>query len=50
MNASSETMPSYVRAATALRAVCLQLDQRSVTHEMIERAKQAVKAWANDLH
>ena len=31
------------------RAVCLQLDQRALTQEMLDRAKQAVEAWLNGL-
>ena len=42
-------MVNYTRAATALRAVCLQLDQRALTQEMLDRAKQAVEAWVSEL-
>lgn len=35
---------NYVRAAAALRAVCLQLDRQRLTKEMIDRAKRAVDA------
>jgi len=46
---SSEAALHYVRAATALGAVCGQLDRLSLTQEMIDRAKQAVEAWVNEL-
>jgi len=49
VNVSREAMVNYTRAATALRAVCLQLDQRALTQEMLDRAKQAVGAWLNGL-
>ena len=47
VNVSSEAMVNDTRAATALRAVCLQLDKRSLTEEMLDRAKKAVEAWVN---
>jgi hypothetical protein len=47
---SSEAVLHYVRAATALRAVCGQLDRQSLTQKMVDRAKQAVEAWANELN
>ena len=49
VNVSSKAMANYTRAATALRAVCLQLDQRSLTQEMLDRAKQAVEVWVSEL-
>jgi hypothetical protein len=49
MNVSSEATLNYVRAATALRAVCNGLEDRRLTHEMIDRAKQAVDAWVSEL-
>ena len=49
VNVSSEAMVNYAGAATALRAVCLQLDQRSLTEEMLDRAKKAVEAWVSEL-
>ena len=49
VNVSSEAMVNYTRAATALRAVCLQLDKRSLTEEMLDRAKKAVEAWVSEL-
>ena len=49
VDVSSEVMVNYTRAATALRAVCLQLDQRALTQEMLDRAKQAVEAWVSEL-
>jgi hypothetical protein len=49
VNVSSEAVVNYTRAATALRAVCLQLDQRSLTEEMLGRAKQAVEGWVSEL-
>jgi hypothetical protein len=49
LEVSSEAVAIYVRAATALRAVCGQLDQRSLTQEMLDRAKQAVEAWVKAL-
>jgi hypothetical protein len=49
MNVPSEAMVNYVRAATALRAVFLQLEQKKVNQGMIERAKQAVEAWLKEL-
>lgn len=47
---SSEAALQYVRAATALRAVCGQLDRHALTQEMIDRVKQAVDAWVNELN
>ena len=49
MNVPSEAMVNYVRAATALRAVFLQLEQKKLSQGMIDRAKQAVEAWVNEL-
>ena len=49
MNVPSEAMVNYVRAATALRAVCLQLEQRNLSQEMIDRAKKAVEVWVTQL-
>ena len=49
MNVPSEAMVSYVRAATALRAIFLQLEQKKLSQGMIDRAKQAVEAWVNEL-
>jgi len=49
MNVPSEAMVNYVRAATALRAVFLQLEQKKLSQAMIDRTKQAVEAWVNEL-
>jgi hypothetical protein len=46
---SGETALNYVRAATALRAVCLGVARQRLTQEMIDRAKLAVEAWASEL-
>jgi hypothetical protein len=46
---SGETAMNYVRAATALRAVCFQLEKQYLTQEMIDRARQAVEAWVSEL-
>ena len=46
---SGKTALNYVRAATALRAVCLQLDQQRLTQQMINRAKLAVDDWVSEL-
>ncbi len=49
MNVSSEATLNYVRAATALRAVCYGLENQRLAQEMIDRAKQAVDAWVSEL-
>jgi len=46
---SGKTALNYVRAATALRAVCLQLERQRLTQEMIDHAQLAVEAWVSEL-
>jgi hypothetical protein len=44
LKVSSEAASNCVRAATALRAISGQLDQRSLAQEMLDCAKLAVEA------
>jgi hypothetical protein len=46
---SGETALNYVRAATALRAMCWGIARQRLTQEMLDRAKLAVKAWVREL-